>query len=46
MLNYEKRLVVVVGEQSMKFKKIPTLTQDLSMEMRLYERGECVYVPS
>ena len=27
-----------VGERSMNFKKIPTLTQDLSMEMQRYER--------
>ena len=37
---------VTVGERSMNFKKFPTLTQDLSMEMYCYERGECVYVPS
>jgi hypothetical protein len=35
----------IVGEWSMQFKKIPMLTQDLSMEMHRYERGECVYVP-
>ena len=36
----------VVGERCMENKKNSTHTQDLSMEMHSYERGECVYVPS
>ena len=37
--------MVMLGNGACNFKKIPTLTQDLSMEMHRYERGSVSTYP-